>query len=179
MSATSKPLPVQLVDTTLVMAGRALPLYYVSDTQVNAQVPFEIEPNATYQLVVTRGNTISLPVGVDVAATQPAVFTDTTVAPNQGVIFVVRTGMQFEAKPATPASPGDVIMMFCAGLGAVNPTIASGVPANGEPTTITPTVTIGGLNAAVNFSGLAPGFVGLYQINAFVPKGVPSANACL
>jgi len=176
VKATSEPLPIQILDTTVFMGGLVLPLYYVSDTQVNAQVPFEIDPNATYQLLVTRGNTISLPVGVDVAPAQPAVFRDTSVAPNQGVILVVRGKEQFEATPSSPASEGDVIVMFCAGLGAVNPVIAAGAQGNGQPTTITPTVTIGGINTTVKFSGLTPGFVGLYQINAIVPKGVPSGN---
>lgn len=176
-TATSLPLPIQLVDTTVFMAGLPLPLFYASDKQVNAQVPFTIAPNATYQLVVTRGNTLSLPVGVDVAPSQPAVFTDTSVAANQGVIVVVRGKEQFEAKPASPASPGDTIMIFCAGLGVVNPPVAAGALANGQPTVNVPMVTIGGLNAAVNFSGLAPGYVGLYQINAVVPQGVPSGNA--
>jgi trimeric autotransporter adhesin len=177
MTATTKPLPIQLVDTTVFMAGQALPLFYVSDTQANAQVPFDIAPNATYQLLVTRGDTVSLPVGIDVAPAQPAVFTDTSAAPNQGVIFVVRGNEQFEAKPASPASPGDAIVIFCAGLGGVNPAILAGASADGQQTTRTPTVTIGGLNAPVNFSGLAPGFVGLYQVNAVVPKGVASSNA--
>jgi uncharacterized protein (TIGR03437 family) len=180
MPATSKPLPSQLVDTTVFMAGLALPLYYVSGTQVNAQVPFEIEPNATYQLLVLRGNTVSLPVGVDVAPAQPAVFTDTLVAPNQGVIFVVRGNEQFEAKPASPASPGDTIMMFCAGLGAVTPTVTDGAAAGANPPSSTSNnvqLSIGGLNAPVSFAGLTPGYVGLYQINSVVPADVTVGNS--
>jgi len=41
----------------------------------------------------------------------------------------------------------------------------------------TPTVTIGGLSATPTFSGLAPGFVGLYQINVAVPDGVTPGSA--
>ena len=40
----------------------------------------------------------------------------------------------------------------------------------------TANVTIGGVNAMVSFSGLAPGFVGLYQVNAVVPTGLASGN---
>jgi uncharacterized protein (TIGR03437 family) len=58
------------------------------------------------------------------------------------------------------------------------------VPENGFPaplgtllrTVVTPSVTIGGFPAAVDFSGLAPGFVGLYQVNAQIPANAPSGN---
>ena len=94
------------------------------------------------------GNVPSVQVSVDAAS----------------LILVVRGKDQFEAKPGSPASPNDVIVMFCAGLGAVSPAVASGAAGGGEQTTNTPTVTIGGVNAPVQFSGLATGFVGLYQI---------------
>jgi uncharacterized protein (TIGR03437 family) len=60
----------------------------------------------------------------------------------------------------------------------------SASPGTGNPasratvsqTTHTVSVAIGGLNAAVPFSGLAPDFVGLYQINAVVPAGAGSGS---
>lgn len=174
---TSKPLPIQLGDSLVTMAGLALPLYSTSDGQINAQVPFEVEANTVSYLVVSHSNALSLPVGVNIAAAQPAVFTDTKVAPNQGVIIVLRGRQQFEARPETPASAGDLIVVYCDGLGAVRPAIASGTLGNGEPTANTPAVTIGGVPAAVKFSGLAPGFVGLYQINTVVPAGAPKGKA--
>ena len=38
-------------------------------------------------------------------------------------------------------------------------------------------MTIGGVPASVSFSGLAPGFVGLYQVNAQVPAGLAAGDA--
>jgi uncharacterized protein (TIGR03437 family) len=38
-------------------------------------------------------------------------------------------------------------------------------------------VTIGNVQADVIFSGLAPGYVGLYQVNALVPAGVAAGSA--
>jgi uncharacterized protein (TIGR03437 family) len=50
-------------------------------------------------------------------------------------------------------------------------------PATTLSTTVRPvTVTIGGRSAVVQFAGLAPGFVGLYQVNAVVPEGLTAGN---
>jgi uncharacterized protein (TIGR03437 family) len=61
-------------------------------------------------------------------------------------------------------------------VGAVTPRPADGAAGNGQPTAITPAVTIGGKSAMVSFSGLAPGFVGLYQVNVEVPASTPAGN---
>jgi uncharacterized protein (TIGR03437 family) len=68
------------------------------------------------------------------------------------------------------------VLIYCTGLGAVSNPPADGAPGSGQPTMNTPTVTIGGAKAIVSFSGLAPGFVGLYQVNAEVPAGLAAGN---
>ena len=84
------------------------------------------------------------------------------------------------AQPGTPASIGETVI-YCSGLGAVTPKVKEGSPAPGVPplsTTDNPvTVTIGGKPATVAFSGLTPGSVGLYQINAVVPSGIITGDA--
>ncbi len=84
-----------------------------------------------------------------------------------------------------PAAPGDVIQLFVAGLGKATPggdpagrSLPSGsvAPADGNPlyrTVVQPVVTVAGIPAQVLFSGLAPGFAGLYQVNFVVPASVP------
>ena len=57
---------------------------------------------------------------------------------------------------------------------------ATGTAASSNPLSTTqtpPAVTIGGMAATVNFSGLAAGFAGLYQVNVLVPASAPSGNA--
>jgi uncharacterized protein (TIGR03437 family) len=72
--------------------------------------------------------------------------------------------------------PGETVLIYCTGLGAVSSPPQDGAAGNGQPTTAMPTVTIGGTKAMVSFSGLAPGFVGLYQVNAEVPAGLSAGN---
>jgi adhesin/invasin len=68
------------------------------------------------------------------------------------------------------------VLIFATGLGATSPAVLAGAAAPASPglskTVETVTVTIGGSNAPVSFSGLAPGFAGLYQINAVIPPSV-------
>jgi uncharacterized protein (TIGR03437 family) len=68
------------------------------------------------------------------------------------------------------------VLIYCTGLGAVASPPADGAAGNGQETMTTPTVTMGGTKSIVSFSGLAPSFVGLYQINAEVPAGLTSGN---
>jgi len=80
------------------------------------------------------------------------------------------------------AMPGStVLQIFCTGLGAVTNQPQTGFPApSSNPlaeTTTIPTVTIGGVPANVLFSGLAPGFVGEYQVNALVPATTLAGSA--
>jgi uncharacterized protein (TIGR03437 family) len=57
---------------------------------------------------------------------------------------------------------GETVLIYCTGLGAVWSPSADGAAGSGQATTAKPIVTIAGKNAVAAFSGLAPGFVGLY-----------------
>jgi uncharacterized protein (TIGR03437 family) len=71
---------------------------------------------------------------------------------------------------------GETVLIYCTGLGAVSPTPADGTAATGQSALVTPKVTIGGVNAPVSFSGLAPDFVGLNQVNVQIPAGLKAGN---
>jgi len=83
-----------------------------------------------------------------------------------------------------PATIGDYLVIYATGLGLTTPNgdpngkpLPTGVapPSDGSvlyQTPTLPTVTIGGIATKVLFSGLAPGFPGLYQVDVQVPSGV-------
>lgn len=176
------PLPPQLVDTQVFVSGSApggvstgllnLPLYYVSQNQVNAVIPYEVSVDTTLQLIVKRGNTYSAPVQIDMAQAQPAVFSINGTPGSAGLIQVypAKGGQPYFASASAPAHAGDTIVLYCTGLGAVNPAATDGAaPGQLSSTESTPLLTIGGQSAPVSFAGLTPGFVGLYQVNVVVP----------
>jgi uncharacterized protein (TIGR03437 family) len=75
---------------------------------------------------------------------------------------------------SSPASRGEWLVLYANGLGSVAPGVPSGTAPEGLSATVNPvTVSVGGVPAEVYFAGLAPGFVGLYQINFRVPEKAP------
>ncbi|MGB6944770.1 MAG: hypothetical protein WBE37_20400, partial [Bryobacteraceae bacterium] len=178
-SAGSVPLGTTLAGATVAMAGNSLPLFYGSNGQINALVSAGINTNTSQQILVQRDNTLSIPIAVDVAPAEPGVFGYAAQGepPQQGAI--VNAVTYAVADPAAPVTAGDVIAIFCTGLGAVDQTILDGAAAPSAPlanTLATPVVTIGTQPATVTFSGLSPGFVGLYQIDAYVPGGIATGS---
>jgi uncharacterized protein (TIGR03437 family) len=79
-------------------------------------------------------------------------------------------------RPDNPAKPGQVVIAYGAGQGPLNILVATSAPAPSNPpaTTVAPTtVTAGGVPATVQFNGLAPGKVGLWELSFAVPNLPP------
>lgn len=161
-SAGAVPLPLQMAGVSATINGIAAPLYYVSSSQLNIQIPYEVPANTNAQLIVTN-NGVNASKIFAVAAAAPGIFTDST-----GVLV-----------PTNSAIPGQVIIMFITGQGAVSPSIATGAaPPSGTSVANLPApmqgakVSIGGINAPIQFIGIPPGLVGVTQINLVVPSGL-------
>jgi len=177
---SSLPLPPQLVTTSVSISGVQLPLLYVSDSQVNVFIPYELAVNAPHQLIVQRGNAISVPVPIDIFNAQPAILATAGNGLGQGHIYKVDAqSNQILADAQAPAEVGDVLVIYTVGLGPVTPAVKSGDPASFTSLSMVNApvgVTIGGQSAVVLFAGLTPGFSGLYQVNAVVPDGVTAGS---
>ncbi|HYL77458.1 MAG TPA: hypothetical protein VEU96_24805 [Bryobacteraceae bacterium] len=181
--APSLPLGTQLAGTTLTVAGLSMPLLYSSSGQVNALLPFGVPVNTPVQVIATNGSQISVPEEIQIATAQPGVFTVDGSGKNQGHIYVAALdGSAHLAGPNSSAQVGDVLVMYCAGLGPVNVPVLDGAASPFSPiafATNAVSVSIGGVNAPVAFAGLTPGFAGLYQINTVVPTGVSPGDRVL
>ena len=177
MGAPSLPLGTLLLTTGASMAGQVLPLVFTSDGQVNAMLPYSLPTDTRQQLIIQRAGAYSLPESVAIGVTRPAVFTVDSSGKGQGHIYRMdAAGKPILADATSPGRAGDVLVIYCAGLGAVDPPVDAGTPAPFTPPakTATPvTASIGGRTASVQFAGLSPGFTGLYQVNVQIPSGLP------
>ena len=175
------PYPTQLSGTQVLLGGEPLPLEYAGPGQINAVIPYDVPVNSTLQLMVTQNGASSMPETVLVGPAQPSVFTQNQSGTGAGAVLVIQaSGAEFLNTPSAPAGAGDVLAIYCTGLGAVSPPLPAGTaaPLSMLSRTVNPvTVTIGGVPAPVSFAGLAPGFAGLYQVNATVPAGLSAGAA--
>jgi len=181
-SATTLPLPVSLNNVTVKANFNPVPLVFVSAQQINFQVPWEAAAFSQIPVTVNLAGTDGNSVTVQLSAAKPAIFTLNQQGNGRGAILIANSALL--AQPvsvpgARPAAKGEFVSIFCTGLGAVASPQLSGQPAPSVPATVNATVTatIGGLPAPVSFAGLAPGFVGLYQVNVAVPFNATSGDA--
>lgn len=173
------PLPFTLAGVTMTIAGNAVPLFFVSPSQVNFQVPFvAVTGQTSVSLTVAQGSS-STTIVVPLKPFAPALFTANAQGTGQASALIAGTA-SVAAPTGTfpgsrPAKIGESISIYATGLGDVTnrPGLGSASPSSPlSRTNATPVVTIGGVPASVSFSGLAPGFVGLYQINAQIPAAI-------
>ena len=174
MATNEIPLPTALNDSCLIVNGQPVHIMYVSPTQVNAQMPAQAAGNVSISMHTPGGvsNTFSL----TLLTGAPAVFHSGVSGDLTNIPTVVRFSNGLVVTSTNPVHRGDILTIYLTGLGAVNPPVADGVPAPLDPlstTLVKPTVQIGGSSCPVLFSGLVPGYVGLYVLNVSVPSSTP------
>lgn len=171
-AAEQLPLPTTLGGVSVNSNGRALPLLFVSPTQINAQLPVEASAGSSPIVVTTEAGD-----------TAPAIAATTAAAPG---IFVFGANHAIVQNPDlslntdnNPAPNGSVVVMYLTGIGPVDNPVATG-----QPTPIgvlsrsqyPVTASVGGQPAEVQFAGLAPGIVGVMQLNLLLPQMTPGTH---
>lgn len=180
MSASS-PLPRQLGGMAVRIGDIEAPLFYAGPGQVNAQVPVEMSGNTAASVVVTLNGKVSPPESLLISSVHPGIFTYDKDGISRGAVLDESYAL---VTPSNPAARGKVIQVFATGLGPTDPAVATGEPGPANPParlvgSTSLQASIGGVPAAIQFAGLAPSFVGLYQVNVVVPGGVPAGDAPL
>jgi uncharacterized protein (TIGR03437 family) len=177
--ATGFPLSTKLGDTSVFLGPEQIPLLFASSGQVNGVIPYDLPPNSTQQIIVQRGTAISIPQPVIIAPALPAVFTQNGAGTGAALYAVFQSDGK-ELPNNSPVVAGDELVLYCAGLGAVDPPVKAGAqtPLSPLSKTVNPvTVKFGSTEVHADFSGLAPLFANLYQINVKVPTGLASGSS--
>ena len=168
--------PVGSTDAALLFVGPSL-VYF--------QVPPGIALGNAVPAQLIKADGSALLSTLNITTTAPGIFTVFQSGIGQAAVLnedYSQNGSPVVIWGAKPATRGTVIHIFATGGGGTTPALLPGeaAPSISESpalTNVQPTVTIGGQPATVQFSGMAPGFVGLWQINARVPENVSPGSA--
>ncbi len=159
--AAAVPLLTLMQNFEATVNGVLTPLYYVSPTQVNAQIPYGTPPGPA-TLTVYQGSQ-SASAQIQIAAAAPGIFTDASG----------------NTVPYASGSAGQTLLLFLTGDGEVTPPLPTGtapdpsIPIGSLPKSTLPlSLTIGGQPAQIVFDGIPYGLVGATQINFVVPSGL-------
>ena len=169
-------IPTSLNGTSVLMAGRLVPILEVRPDHVIAQVPADM-PIGSQPVVVRTPKGDSSAIAAVVMAAAPAVFFSSIT--REGPVAAVYKNNGTEISMENPARPNDVLLFFSTGFGPrTTPAMVSGISAPESPLmrTLNPTVLIGGRPAAVLYSVLAPGLVGIVQTAVRMPQSAGSGN---
>jgi len=176
--ANTVPYPKSLGGVSVTINGLSAPVYKVTPGRVDVIVPFAALDSANFATIQVNNNgTTSNPVTVYGNSTAPGIFTLNTGGTGDGAILHADYSL---VSPSSPAHRGEIVQMFLTGLGKTSPPTADGAPGPTTPLSVTPAgsiaVYIDGQPATVSYSGLAPLFPGIDQINVQVPQAAGSGD---
>jgi uncharacterized protein (TIGR03437 family) len=177
-AGATAPLPTTLGGASVFVNGKAAPLIYVGPLQINFQVPWET-PVGNATVMVTASGVNSNTVTVPVLAVAPALFFVSGNPSDRQNQAAIQNSDYTLNSPSNPALAGTPIIAYLTGTGPVNPAASTGVPAPLDSLsylTSSYNALLWPNPAAIAFAGLAPGFVGLTQMNVSIPPGLATGT---
>ncbi len=184
--ASSLPLQTTINGVQVLVNGIPAPLYYVGPGQINFEVPIDasIANGGAGTVQVVRNGQAGNMIYVDINARVPRF-----IVYDGGYGIMTTPDGTLTGIPAHPVTSGDTIVIYVVGLGPTSPSVPSGTASPSSTLAKVPGVTqvCFGVEtpfnqapcAVADFSGLTPGFAGLYQINVTIPKGVTVGNSSM
>lgn len=160
------PLSQSLLNVTATIGQQILPLYFVSPSQINVQLPYETSIGQQIVLVHQQG--------------QPDVNAVFSVVPNAPGIFSITHADGTAVTAVSPATAGEIVTVTGTGFGPFdrNPPDGLLIPAGSTFTLIDAvTVTAGGVSVAALSYGPSYSAVGLDIATFQVPSSLPSGTA--
>ena len=176
-SATTVPLPRILGGVRVTVNGYDAPLFYVSPTQINFQLPYEVPSSGNVPVIVYRDGVPSATGTIPLGDTAPAIYMYSRTNSVLDPIITHQNGTIVST--ANPARPNEYLTIWATGVGPVTNAPRTGYPASAavlSNTKTTPAVTLGSTSLTVSFSGLAPGFIGLGMFNVRMPPSFSQAG---
>jgi uncharacterized protein (TIGR03437 family) len=174
MAAATLPLPTTLGGTSVSIGGLPAPLFFASPGQVNAQIPFDLAPEQSYQVILSNNGALTMPQSIQLTPATPEV-----LALPSGYAIAQHVSDASAVTDTSPARPGEYIVIYLSGMGATTLPVASGAVAPSGPlagTLYAPSITLNSEPVPVLFSGLTPGLVGLYQIDTQIPADAQNGD---
>jgi uncharacterized protein (TIGR03437 family) len=174
---TTIPLAQSLAGTSVIIGGVQAPLYFVSPGQVNAQIPFELTPGQPYQIIVNANGALSTPDSLQSSAVAPGV-----AALASGLANAQHALDGSLITDASPAKPGEFVVLYLAGMGLTDTPVTSGAGAPSDPPARTQTpasIVLDSQPVPALFAGLTPGLAGLYQVNIQIPANARDGDLTL
>lgn len=166
-------LKTTMAGAQVMVNGIPAPILYALRTQLGVQLPFELTGTSATVQVTVAGQT-SPARTISIGPFGPGIFTVGGDGKGAGAITHANGSL---VTPQNPARPGEVLIVYATGLGPVTPAVPTGALPTGPATTVArPAVTIDGVAAEVQFSGMSGCCVGLNQLNVVVPAGSRSAG---
>lgn len=165
---TAPPYPSSAGGVSVSIGGLPAPVYLASGGQITCLVPYGVSTaSGSTTIVVNNNGVLSNTVTVPISATSPGIFSADLSGQGDGIIVHLNGNL---ANAANPAAPNETLVIYLTGMGSLQTPVADGVPANAADNVLaSTTIQVDGVAAKVAYSGINPGYPGLYQINFQMP----------
>jgi uncharacterized protein (TIGR03437 family) len=157
---------------SVIVGGKACAVLAASPSQLQIQIAIDAPLGPTTIQVGA-----SAPLNISLAQYAPVLFS--ADGSGHGNVQAYHAADGSLVTPSSPSAADEIILMFAIGMGPTNPAVPTGtVSPSIPPAPIATAVTamVADKAALVVFAGLAPGKIGVYQINFIVPADISTGD---